>query len=148
MLKFENASAVQVTNFNADNSLGATTSPFIDGVKFTISDTAVRVANTKRKDGSAVMSPVLVTSIGDLFISMLVRSRVTADGDIVTPSGTLNVAVRDIIAANHGKTNGEILAAILAAVRGKTYIVKSDSYVGLTADGRKYPARLININEA
>lgn len=133
---------------NKGKSLTIANSPFLDGVVLTISDFGFRVAEIDGKVAKdARVLPVLVTSVGDLFISMLIRSKVDKDGNILETSGDLNELVKSKIAELRGKTDGEILSAIVGECKGKKFVVKRQNFAALTKDGRQYPTSLININE-
>lgn len=122
-------------------------SPFQHNVKFTVTDFDFKVAQedgVTKKD--ARLCPVLVTSIGDLFVSTITRSRVDADGNVLTPDGTFNTFVSETIAENSAKTVGETLTAIVEGCKGKTLIVERVPYIALNKNGGRYAAALVKIN--
>lgn len=129
---------------DATHSISMGNSPFQDGVKFTVTGYGYR---HPKVDGKILdkTSPVLTTTIGDLFLTMVTRSKVTADGQIIAPNGTFNKAIADKIAELNGKTNGEILTAIVKMAEGKEITVTREAYIA--GDGtRRYPATIIHLN--
>jgi hypothetical protein len=146
MLEFTNATVEEREAANKSNSIAQGQSPFQHNVKFTVNDFGYRFA--KKDDGttSKNASPVLVTSIGDLFISTLTRPRINSKGKIMPFTGTFNVDITKTIAKMHDKNNGEILQAIVDLCKGKTLIVNRTPYVALTKDNRQYATSLVNVN--
>lgn len=140
-----------VTKQKADQSTSISlgNSPFQHNVKFKVTDYGYRKAeNDGKVDKDAYTNPVLTTTVGDLFLSMLIKARVKANGDIISPNGTFNVFVKDTITANSGKSNGEILKAIVDGCKGKELIVERVPYSAKSKDGREYAASAVNINFA
>lgn len=122
-------------------------SPFQHNVKFTISDFDYKVAQedgVTKKD--ARLCPVLTTSIGDLFVSTITRSRVDADGNVLTPDGTFNTFVFKTIAENATKTIGETLTAIVEGCKGKTLIVERVPFTMINKSGNRQASALVKIN--
>lgn len=140
-----NDDAKAVANKSFTISMGS--SPFQDNVEFTVSDYDYRQAeNDGKVDKDAYMNPVLVTSVGDLFLSTIVKAKVKADGTIIAPSGTFNVFVKNTIASMSGKSNGEILKEIVKGCAGKVLLVSRVPYAAKAKDDRKYAASLVNIS--
>ena len=134
-------------NANKSNSIALSNSPFRHNVKFTVGGFDYKVAQEVGKvDPKARLYPVLTTSVGDLFLSTLTRSRVDVDGNILETNGTFNAFVRKTIAENSTKTNGEILTAIVKGCENKQLIVEHVPYVGLSKDGRRFATSLVKIN--
>jgi hypothetical protein len=134
------------TNAERAHTIGQGQSPFQQDVTFSVTDYDFQVANIDGKpkeDGNKC--PVLVTSVGSLFLSLLTKKKVTADGTILEPDGTFNRLVRELIIANRTKTNGEILKAIVDACKDKTVSVLRTPYVRKTSFGEQ-PAELIEFN--
>lgn len=120
-------------------------SPFQHNVQFTITDHSYRKAEMDGKVAKdAYLNPVLVTSIGDLFLSTVLRSRVKSDGTVITPDGTFNKFCREQIAAHN--TNGEILQAIVDDCKDKKVVVNRVPYTSLTKDGRTVASFLVELN--
>ena len=146
---FVSASNDARANANKSNSIALGHSPFQHNVRFTVSGFDYKVAQEDGKvDPKAHLNPVLTTSVGDLFLSTLTRSRVDADGHILEPNGTFNEFVRKTIAENATKTNGEILTAIVEGCKDKQLIVERVPYVALSKDKRRFAASLVKINFA
>lgn len=144
---FVSASNDARENANKSNSIALGHSPFQHNVKFTVSGFDYKVAQEDGKvDPKARLNPVLTTSVGDLFLTTLTRSRVDADGNVLEPKGTFNDFVRKTISENSTKTNGEILTAIVDGCKDKQLIVERVPYVGLSKDGRRFATSLVKIN--
>ena len=144
---FVSASNDARENANKSNSIALGHSPFQHNVRFTVDRFDYKVAQEDGKvDPKARLNPVLTTSVGDLFLTTLTRSRVDADGHVLEPDGTFNAFVRKTIAENSTKTNGEILTAIVEGCKDKQLIVERVPYVGLSKDGRRFATSLIKIN--
>lgn len=144
---FQTASQSEIESANKSNSIARGNSPFQHNVVFTVSGFSYEKAEVDGKVAAdANLNPVLVTSVGSLFLNTLVRGRVNADGKVVEPNGTFNNDVRATIAANASKTNGEILQAIVNLCVGKRLIVNREPYSAATKDGRRYAAYLVNID--
>lgn len=122
-------------------------SPFQHGVSFAVSGFGYRQAeNDGVVSKDAYINPVLTTSVGDLFLSMCTKSRVTADNKILEPNGTFNQFVKKTISSMSGKTNGEILQAIVDGCKGKEIVVYRDSYVKLTKNNTRIGAFTVELN--
>lgn len=146
---FVSASNDARNNANKSNSIALGHSPFQHNVRFTVSGFDYKVAQEDGKvDPKARLNPVLTTSVGDLFLATLTRSRVDADGHILEPNGTFNEFVRKTIAENSTKTNGEILTAIVEGCKDKQLIVERVPYVALSRDKRRFAASLVKVNFA
>ena len=144
---FVSASNDARENANKSNSIALGHSPFQHNVKFTVSGFDYKVAQEDGKvDPKARLNPVLTTSVGDLYLSTLTRSRVDADGNVLEPKGTFNDFVRKTISENSTKTNGEILTAIVDGCKDKQLIVERVPYVGLSKDDRRFATSLVKIN--
>ena len=144
---FVSASNDARENANKSNSIALGHSPFQHNVKFTVGGFDYKVPQEDGKvDAKARLNPVLTTSVGDLFLTTLTRSRVDADGNVLEPDGTFNAFVRKTIAENSTKTNGEILTAIVKGCENKQLIVERVPYVGLSKDGRRFATSLVKIN--
>ena len=146
---FVSASNDARKNANKSNSIALGHSPFQHNVRFTVSGFDYKVAQEDGKvDPKARLNPVLTTSVGDLFLATLTRSRVDADGHILEPNGTFNEFVHKTIAVNSTTTNGEILTAIVEGCKDKQLIVERVPYAALNKNGVRYAASLIKINFA
>ena len=144
---FVSASNDARENANKSNSIALGHSPFQHNVKFTVGGFDYKVPQEDGKvDVKARLNPVLTTSVGDLFLSTLTRSRVDVDGHVLEPDGTFNAFVRKTIAENSTKTNGEILTAIVKGCENKQLIVERVPYVGLSKDGRRFATSLVKVN--
>lgn len=135
----------RIAEANASNSIKMANSPFMHGVRFFI--TGAKFANiTVDGKKSDKLYPVFTTSIKDtlLHLSTLMKSRMAADGRVLTPSGTLNNFVRECIKACD--TNGQILATAVKGAQGRELIVRKTPYIGFTSDGRQYAAFLTEID--
>lgn len=123
-------------------------SRFLNGVKFTITGHTYKHPEIDGKVRTDISSPVLISSIGDVFLSMLTRKHVSVSGEILSPDGTFNKKVEEILTTNLAKSDGEILTAIEKSCKGKTLIVRRKAFVGKTSDGRDFPASMVNIDFA
>lgn len=142
--KTVNEQVKQVADKRFTLSMG--TSPFQEGVRFQVTDYAYQQAETDgRIDPKARVNPVLVTTVGNLFLSMLTRPKVNAEGQILRPNGTFNQAVAAKIAEMHDKADGEILKAIVEMLRDKTIVTHRVEFIG-KADNRPYVSYLINFD--
>ena len=144
---FVSASNDARENANKSNSIALGHSPFQHNVRFTVTGFDYKVAQENGKvEPNARLNPVLTTSVGDLFLTTLTRSRVDENGKVLEPDGTFNAFVRKTIAENHTKTNGEILTAIVNGCKDKQLIVERVPYVGLSKDHRRFGTSLVKIN--
>ena len=98
---FQTAETNEVQTANASTSIKRGNSPFQHNVQFTISGFSYEKAEMDGKvSKDAYLNPVLTTSVGSLFLSTVLRSRVKADGTVITPNGTFNKFCREQIAAH------------------------------------------------
>lgn len=142
---FQTAEANEVQTANASTSIKRGNSPFQHNVQFTISGFSYEKAEMDGKvSKDAYLNPVLTTSVGSLFLSTVLRSRVKADGTVITPDGTFNKFCREQIAAHN--TNGEILQAIVDGCKDKKVVVNRVPYASLTKDGRTVASFLVELN--
>ena len=142
---FVKANDNAIENANKSNSIKRGESPFQHGTTFTISGFTYEQAEIDGKvDTNAYLNPVLTTSVGSLFLSTVLRSRVNASDEVLTPSASFNNFVREQISKH--STNGEILQAIVDSCKGKTIQVVRTPYAAITKDGRRYGASLIELN--
>lgn len=142
---FQTAEANEVQTANASTSIKRGNSPFQHNVQFTVSGFSYEKAEMDGKvSKDAYLNPVLTTSVGSLFLSTVLRSRVKADGTVVTPDGTFNKFCREQIAAHN--TNGEILQAIVDGCKDKKVVVNRVPYASLTKDGRTVASFLVELN--
>lgn len=123
---------------------GRQRSPFRDGVVFTISDYDFRYPEKDGKiDEDAPIVPVLVTSLGDLFISRLTRIYLTKKDEQVFSKGSFTDKVNEILATN--KSNGERLQAIVDTAKDHKIKVTLRNYIGEGRYGR-YPFDVADFN--
>lgn len=142
---FQTAEANEVQTANVSTSIKRGNSPFQHNVQFTISGFSYEKAEMDGKvSKDAYLNPVLTTSVGSLFLSTVLRSRVKADGTVVTPDGTFNKFCREQIAVHN--TNGEILQAIVDGCKDKKVVVNRVPYASLTKDGRTVASFLVELN--
>lgn len=133
---------IGVANNSFSISMG--NSPFQHGVTFKVTGFTYKQAqNDGKVDPNASANPVLITSVGDLFLSMALKARVTAEGGVLEPNGTFNQFVKNTISEKAGKCNGEILAAIVEGCKNKEVVVSRRPYAAMTKDGRKFAASLV-----
>ena len=119
-------------------------SPFQQGAIFEVNGFTYKQAeNDGKVDTNAFANPVLTTTIGDMFLSMALKARVNAEGAILEPNGTFNRFIKDTISANAGKSNGEILTAIVDGCKDKEVVVSRQPYVAITKGGRKFASSLV-----
>lgn len=93
---------------------------------------------------SPIPQPVAVTEDGKaIFLKSLYRARVTADGEIIRPTGSLNLLIER--AAQMPHENDQEVFNLLANVLNKDIIVNRGEYIALN-DTRRFPAHIINFN--
>lgn len=144
---FRTASQSEIESANKLKTLTRGTSPFQQGVAFTISGYSYEKAEIDGKVAAdAKPQPVLVTSIGSLFVKPLRRNAVKADGSILEHKGTFNAFVGEILASNPDKNDGECLQLIVDGCKDKTIIVDRIPYSAKSIDGRTYATSLVDLN--
>lgn len=144
-LEFIGATTQERDAANSSTSIRNSDSPFKDKVRFTITGyDYVKAKKDGKLDKEPRMIPIFKTSVGNLFLSMCTKSKVTSDGQILTPDGTFNqLVVRTI----HEKTtNREILDAIVNAVAGKQIEVNATTYSALSSYGTQIPKSFIELD--
>lgn len=133
---------IEVANKGFSISMG--NSPFQRGVIFKVTGFTYKQAqNDGKVDANASVNPVLTTTVGDMFLSMTLKARVNAEGKILEPNGTFNQFIKDTISKMAGKSNGEILTAIVDGCKDKEVVVSRQPYAAMTKDGRKFAASLV-----
>lgn len=142
-----NGNALESAKNGFNISLG--NSPFQDNVVFTVNGFTFTVPmedGKEKKDARTL--PVLVTSVGNLYLSLLLKRKVTSDGRILTPDGTLNQVVREIIGRLANKTDGEILQSIVddPRIKGHNIKVKRTSFIMKSRLGSELPSDLIEFD--
>lgn len=141
---FVNVDATKTETANKSLSISMSNSPFQNGVIFKVTGFTYKQAeNDGKVDANAMVNPVLVTTVGDMFLSMTLKSRVDADGNVLEPNGTFNQFVRTTISKMAGKTNGEILNAIVDGCKDKEIVVTRKPYSALSKDGRRFGSALV-----
>ena len=126
---------------NADNEQFKGQSPWAEGVTFTVSGYAYRALDGKENEQAL---PVLETSLGDLFVSTLGKPKVDAEGTRIVPNGTFN---RDWLALDKvGKTNKEVLTALVGLTKDKTLVAHRRDYVAADTKGRRFPASFVEFD--
>ena len=144
---FQTASQSEIESANKLNTLSRGTSPFQQGVAFTVSGFSYEKAEIDGKVAAdAKPQPVLVTSIGSLFVKPLNRNAVKADGSVLEHKGTFNAFVRETIASNPTKNDGQLLQLIVDGCQGKTLLVDRIPYSAKSKDGRTYATSMVDIN--
>lgn len=138
--------ALQMTSVTAERkqkaqesfTLTQSQSPFLDGVTFQI--TAHDVVDFV---GNENATPVLVTSIGNLFPSMITRARVDSKGNILTPDGSFNREFTSLLLNNRDKNNKQVLDLVVTTFSNKTIKVTRKLFAAKRANGTEYPSSLI-----
>lgn len=144
---FVKADEKKIETANKSFSISMGNSPFQDRVTFKVTDFTYKQAeNDGKVDANAFTNPVLTTTVGDMFLSMTLKARVDAEGRILEPNGSFNKFVKDTISRMAGKSNGEILKAIVDGCKDKEVVVSRQPYAAMTKDGRKYAASLVVLN--
>lgn len=147
MLQFIKPTDEKINKENQSTSISDSNSPFQNLVTFQITGFTYKQAEIDGKVAdNARMSPVLTTTIGDMFLSMCTKWRVTSDGECLEPKGSFNIFVKDTIQRMSGKTNGEILQAIVDGAKDKTIIVSRTPYSAMGANKRIYTAFDISLS--
>lgn len=141
---FVKADDKKIEAANNSFSISMGNSPFQQGVTFKVTGFTYKQAqNDGKVDANAFTNPVLETTIGDMFLSMTLKARVNAEGKILEPNGTFNQFIKDTISKMGGKSNGEILTAIVDGCKDKEVVVSRQPYAAMTKDGRKFAASLV-----
>lgn len=121
-------------------------SPFKDGIEFTITGyNYVQPEENGRVDAKARTLPVFVTSVGNLFLSMITKKKVLSDGSFREPDGTFNKDFAKKLSELSGKTDGDILTEMVNAFKDKTIVVDRQ-LVSVKRDGREVVSTIINLN--
>lgn len=145
MLEFKKVSDAKKEKENKSFSISQGNSPFVNGVTFEVNGFGYKEAKTN--DGKTTSpSPILETTIGDLFLTMIMRSKVNSDGEILEPDGTFNKFVKDTIAKNSNKNNGEILSAIVDECKNKKIKVNREYYSAKSSWGGIVAASIVKLN--
>ena len=136
---------IEVANKSFSISMG--NSPFQNKVTFKVTGFTYKQAeNDGKVDADAMVNPVLTTTVGDMFLSMTLKAKVDSEGKILEPNGTFNQFIKDTISKNNGKSNGEILNAIVDGCKDKEVVVSRQPYSAISKDGRKYVAYMVVLN--
>ena len=142
---FQTATENETNVANASTSIKQGNSPFQHNVQFTVSGFSYEKAEVDGKvDKDTYLNPVLITSVGSLFLSTVLRSRVKDDGSVLTPDGTFNKFCREQISKYN--TNGEILKAIVDGCKDKKIVVNRIPFAAISKDGRHIPSFLVELN--
>lgn len=150
-LKLKNFSEVseEVANrAKTEFTLTRTQSPFQHGVTFQVTGFAFRkpVYDDIKASENATPIPVLTTTVGDLFIKMLFRKGIDAEGNIIDHDGSFNKEVSDILATNSTKNDGEILSLIVENCKDKKLVVSRKNFVGINTLNQRYATSIVDIN--
>ena len=141
---FVKADDKKIETANKSFTISMGNSPFQDRVTFKVTGFTYKQAeNDGKVDANASANPVLTTSVGDMFLSTALKARVNAEGSVLEPNGTFNRFVKDTISKMAGKSNGEILTAIVDGCKDKEVVVSRQPYAAITKDGRKFAASLV-----
>lgn len=141
---FVKADDNKIETANKSFTISMGNSPFQDKVTFKVTGFTYKQAeNDGKVDANAFANPVLTTSVGDMFLSMALKAKVNAEGNILEPNGTFNKFIKDTISKNAGKSNGEILTALVKGCKDKEVVVSRQPYAAMTKDGRKFAASLV-----
>lgn len=135
-LSFRDVEGAARTDAEKDAWVGA--SPFVAGLGGGDNDhLQIKDYGFVTSDGKNHL-PILkvylgVVFVGNLFVSSLTKTYVKKDGSTIKAQGDVVDLVRKTIAANAGKTNKEVLDAIIAAVGNRDIKVERTEY---TANGK------------
>ena len=131
------ANTTTVSNFINGSSV------FYDGVTFTLKGSGnvqiIRDGETAPA-ADARMHPVFLTSIADdayLWLSSFVRPKLDIKGKAVEKDGSFDKLVKDELAKDPNRSVDDALAAIVAAVNGRTIRVRRKPYEGFDKNGDK-----------
>lgn len=117
-------------------SISLGNSPFQDKVVFKITGfTFKKAENDGKVDKDARKNPVLTTTVGDCFLSMCTKAKVTDKSKILEPNGTFNTYIKETIATMHGKNNETILQQIVDDCKDKEICVTRVPYSALGKNG-------------
>lgn len=134
------------SEFLSSQATGAIgTSPFIQGTLVKINGyETVQVSIDGAIPSDAPYRLIFKTNVGDLALTMLFRSRVDANGNIVKPKGTFNDYLAKTISENPNITVEDLAKRII--LEHSNIKVTRSEYVGLTKDGRQYPASIVGFD--
>lgn len=133
------------------NRLTGSKSPFTNNVTFTVTGhTFVQAYNgtTPQVNGAnqEIIVPVLTTTIGNLFVSMLQKPKIDYKDNLVKPEGTFVDLVNKIIAENADKTDDQILTAIVEQAKDKQIQATWNNIIVLDRWQRRQPSHVVNFN--
>lgn len=141
-LSFEHVSEDERKKSEEGFGISNGSSPFYQGAKLKVTghDYSHPVINGKKSPNK---SPVFVTSIGDMFLSMSTKGHVSFDGNVLYPNGSFNQFVVKTIRENKGKTDADIWKALEDGSKDKEIQITRKGYIGLSSDKRALPSELI-----
>lgn len=143
---FQTASAEAIAKANASFSISRGASPFQDGITFQVTETTWKHPLVDGKVDETRTAPVLVTTVGDLFLRALLRDKVDVDNKPVHQRGTFIDFVRQVVNTSTGKSDGEVLTAIVDGCKDRTIITTRVPYVAKSRDGRPYATSLVQLD--
>ena len=126
----------------AGSELFTGVSPWQDQVRFRVTGSTFKAREGHETEDSF---PALTTTIGDLFLSALLRPRVDEKGKKLVPNGSLNRKLVEIARVGP-KTRKEVLDALVDACEGHDILVRRLDYVGARGDGSRYPASYLEFD--
>lgn len=142
----------------ADKSFSITngSSPFKNGVEFTVKSHDYKNAEFDGKVAEDAKDlPGFVISLNGkekfIFLKTVLDEDNTAydeDGKMFSLSaeGEVNILARKIRDEKEGKSNGELLKAIVKELKNKPIVVTRVAYMGLSFKGNKQPKSLMELN--
>lgn len=128
------------------------TSPFVHGSEIQIVDYDFVNPIIDGEVDTEHSSPVFLVKMAgktetvNYFLSMINRPKLDFDLKEILPNGDIDVQIRDIIRDNMGKSDSEILSAIVTKLKDAKIILKRKAYAGRSKDGRAYPTSLIEMH--
>lgn len=127
--------------------------PYVEGTKFRVTGFTY-VQSTEdgevRKDpktNKPILVPALNTTVGEpIRISELIRSVSTTSGDVIERTGTANKAILETIIANHGKSNGELLQAVVNMLGNREIVCHTKPYTSKNRNGETFTGTFRNFD--
>lgn len=128
------------------------TSRFRNGMVLRVTGYTFVVEEGKENDVNARRFPVLTTTLNNqpfdnIWVATLVRSIITADGQELTPEGSLNKEAQRLWLDDSITTDEDALKALVAFINNRNVTIKRDrGYKRLFSNGNIGPSILLEFN--
>lgn len=123
-------------------------SRWLNGRKFQVTGYDV-VTRDNGADGDYLVLTTVVNgnAFDNLFVSMILRTQTTFDGQEIEPKGSFNELARKLAEDATILTDEQFCQRLVAECNGKTLTMKRDIPIKKMArDGSAYPTQLVEIN--